>query len=86
MLLNFPKENFILPVSKNLIMFEKKRKGLAVLSNSNFYFVQFCSANYHQQKSQGLKNAFKLPALCFNGNNENSSNHFLANHKQKLIP
>ena len=59
MLLNFPKENFILPVSKNLIMFEKKRKGLAVLSNSNF--VQFCSANYHQQKSQGLKNAFKLP-------------------------
>ena len=24
--------------------------------------------------------------MCFNGNNENSSNHFLANHKQKLVP
>ena len=50
MLLNFAKKNFISPFSKNLIMFEKKRKGLAVLSKFKIWFYTVQSLSMQNAK------------------------------------
>ena len=89
MLLNFPKENFILPVSKNLIMFEKKRKGLAVLSKFKFFilysFVQQIIINKNHKVLKMHSNyLLNKNQHCVSKETTKITQFiFLANHKQK---